>query len=135
MSRKLIIALIFTDTIYKLDDTIKRRDYVQVELRKVHKKNILVGRSKPKELIDAFKIANKAWISAQEKYLGNGLEYSVPLTIQFFIAKEPWLVKYFGLNLKHFDRLYNSYDLSKHIFRSAKITNTILEEVDDAIRD
>ena len=128
--RKTIIGILFDETMCRLKEETKRKKYVNTEIRKVSKKHYNISKKDPIAFNKAYKLASDAFVNAQKKFLGQGVEFSNVIKLKMLIQKEPWLVKYFKLNLKHFEQLEKSYSLDKHIFRTAKVTNALLKEID-----
>ena len=128
--RKTIIGILFDETICKLEDDTKRKPFVYAEIRKIRKKHYTIAKNDAFLFDRAYNLASDAWVNAQKKFIGKGIEFSNVIKLKMLIQKEPWLVKYFKLNLKHFEQLEKNYSLDKHIFRTAKVTNTILKEID-----
>ena len=128
--RKIIIGILFDETICKLEADTKRKPFVNAEIRKIRKKHYVIARKDAFLFSNAYHLASNAWKNTQKKFLGQGVEFSNVIKLQMLIKKEAWLVKYFKLNLKHFEQLEKSYSLDKHIFRTAKVTNALLKEID-----
>jgi len=128
--KKTIIGILFDETICKLEDDTKRKPFVYAEIRKIRKKHYTIARNDAFLFDKAYHLASSSWYNTQKKFIGRGFEFSKVIKLQMLIKKEPWLVKYFKLNMKHFEQLEKSYSLDKHIFRTAKVTNALLKEID-----
>ena len=128
--RNLIIGILYDETISRLPITTRHKDFVFQEIKKIERKNMSQSKKDHKQFNKAYNLANEAWLLAQSKFKENGLEFSNVLMMKFMRESEPWLNEYFNLSEKRIKRLEDSYDLTKHGFRTKTITRTILENVD-----
>jgi hypothetical protein len=129
-TRMLIIGIIYDETINRLPLVTKHKDYVFQEIKKIEQKHYGVAKENHRRFNKAYELANEAWIMSQKDFKDNGLEFSNVLFMKFLRDKENWLYEYFNLSQKRIDKLEKSYDLTKHSFRSLKIVNTVLQNID-----
>ena len=132
---KIVVGILLDETICRLSMDTKRKSYVHKEINKIVKKHYKLAKADPFTFNNMYKVASDSWIATQRKFMGkkNDYEFSTVLIVKFLIEKEPWLINYFKLNMKHINKLENIYKTDKHIFRSAKLTNEMLKQVDIAI--
>ena len=128
--RQLMISIIYDETINRLPLVTKHKDYVFQEIKKVEHKHFKVAKENHYKFNKAYELANEAWMLSQKDFKDNGLEFSNVLFMKFLRDKEEWLYEYFNLSQKRIDKLEKSYDLTKHSFRSLKIVNTVLQNID-----
>ncbi len=131
--RNLVIGILYDETISRLPLTTRHKDFVFQELKKIERKNMSESMKNNKSFSKAYEIANEAWMLAQRKFKENGLEFSNVLMMKFMRESEPWLNEYFDLSEKRIKKLEDSYDLTKHGFRTKTITRIVLESVNIAI--
>lgn len=128
--RETIITILIDETMSRLPDKAKRKDYVFKEIRKVHKHHYKYSRQNISLFNKCYTMANEVWLMTQKEFLGHGLEFSNVLMLKFIMQDECWVVKKLKLSYNSFEKLEQSYDLSKHNLRTKKIVNRLLENVD-----
>jgi len=132
--RRLMLGIVFDETINRLVDNTKNKDYVKTEIRKVSRKHYSVSKDNIDKFNTAYELMNEAYLTSQRTFIKlGGLEFSNVLLLKFMIEGEPSLVKYFKLNQKHFDKMYNQHDLTKHILRTKKFYNELMKQIDIVI--
>jgi hypothetical protein len=131
--RKMIIASIYYEIFSKLPDEVKNKPYVFKEIRKVGKKLGNLHDDKYVEFINAYKLADTVWKATQTKFMEQGIEYSTIVFMRELVKREPWMVKYFNINLKKMKKLEDGYNLGKHGFRTVKVVNTLIQELDETL--
>ena len=131
--KQLVISILYDETMSRLPDTTKHKDFVFQELKKIGRVHFNLVKKDAPRFTKAYELANEAWLLTQNKFLEHGLEFSNVLFMKFLREEEPWLVSHFDLSQKRIDKLEQSYDLTKHGLRTKKILRIVLESIDIVI--
>ena len=128
--REMMLGFILDEQLCKLEPKTKAKKYILTEIRKVTKRHFMLAKRNLDLFNEVYECASEAWIQSQTAFIKDGLQYSIVTFILILLDKEDWMIKRYKLNVKSFNKLRASYDLSKHNFRSMKVVNEVLRQMD-----
>ena len=128
MVRDMALALIVDGLMVQLPEKMKGRPYMVKIFRAMAKKNVAMSRNNSVEFNSAFRLAERTG----EAVTRTGKNHSsISRAIQFIIEREPWLIKFYKLNPKHLDKMYNAFYNDDIIFRSSVFASTTVKCLDE----
>jgi len=131
--KELMLGILMDETFSRLPVTTKNKDFCFKEIKKIAKKHFQISKRDIVYFNLCYSLLNEAWKHSQKKFFENGLEFSNVLFIKYLIEDYPFLIKRYGLNIKHIKKLESKYDLSKHSFRTKCIFNAVMQNIDETI--
>ena len=131
--KKLAKCIIFDECWDRLDIVTRMKTNTNFIIRAIHRKNFDNAQEYKQDFNEAYTIANEAWVTAQKKFVENGLMFSNVSYIKIMLEKEPWLIDEFKIEEKRLLKFYSGFDLSKHLYRSMKIHNEVARQLDAAV--
>jgi len=133
--REIAIGLLVDGLLSQLPEQVKRRPYMVKIFRAIEGKNrklssLNVSWKDKKHFNDSYTIAINGWQMAQ-----NAVQQTVAvsLVIKFILEKEPWLIKYYKLNEKHLQKMYDAFNIDGMLFTSMRGARLGIEGIDTQI--
>ena len=126
--RQIAIGLLADGILSQADEKLLRRDYCHKTITGMQRKNSKLMKSKV--FPDAYTIAVDGWKLAQNSVEQN---VSTVMVFKYIVDKEPWLLKYYKLNQKYLDKMYNACDNTTIQLRSMRAARLGIEGIDKLV--
>ncbi len=125
--RNMALALIVDGLMVQIPGRVKQRPYMFKIYRAMAKKNMSLHKTHRDDFNDAFVLAEATGRAVVE----TGKDYaSISRAVQVLIEREPWLIRFYKLNPKHLQKMYNAFYSDEIIFRSSQFATAIITCLD-----
>jgi len=121
--KKIALALIVDGLLVQIPQVVKQRPYMSKIYRAMAKKNISLSMHHKDKFEDAYQLAE----ATGRAVVATGKDYaSISKAVQVIIQREPWLIKYYKLNVKHLQKMYDAFYSDEIIFRSSQFASAVI---------